>query len=291
MRGNRALCNDARHATTFSVPVLMMLLGGVSAAQSTANANPKNSADLVRRVIANELKAEKQDHSHWSLRLKTRKPNNQTEVDEVIETSDGDLKRPILINGRRLTPEQKQKANERIQELVRNPDELRKMRSQEDEDTSRSQQLLMMLPDAFNFSYGRRRGELVELKFSPNPKFHPSTHEAEVFHAMKGSLWLDSKQDRLEEISGRLIREVKFGGGLLGHLNQGGIFDVKQANVGHGYWELTRLRVQMKGKALFFKTIGVQQDDTRSDFKLLPENVTAAQGMEMLRHEASSNQH
>jgi hypothetical protein len=33
---------------------------------------------------------------------------------------------------------------------------------------------------------------------------------------MNGSLWLDNKQERVEEISGRLVREVKFGGGVLG---------------------------------------------------------------------------
>ena len=286
MRGNRAPC-DARHAKTLLVPILLMLLGGVSAAQNTGNPNHTNPTNLVRRVVANELKAEQQDHSHWSFRLKTRKANGQTEVDDVVETSEGDLQEPILINGRGLTPEQKKKANEQIQQLVRDPTELRKSRAQEDEDTSRSQQLLKMLPDAFNFSYGRKRGNLVELKFSPNPKFNPSTHEAEVFHAMKGSLWVDSKQDRLEEISGRLIREVKFDGGLLGHLDQGGIFDVKQANVAPGYWELTRLKVQMKGKALFFKTIGVQQNDTRSNFKQVPDNLSVSQAAEMLQRQTS----
>jgi hypothetical protein len=41
-------------------------------------------------------------------------------------------------------------------------------------------------------------------------------------------VWIDSKQQRLMELSGRLTREVKFGGGLFGHLNAGGQFHVKQ---------------------------------------------------------------
>jgi hypothetical protein len=61
----------------------------------------------------------------------------------------------------------------------------------------------------------------MQLNFSPNPGFRPRTHEAKVFHAMLGSLWVDDKQQRLEEITGRLAREVKFGGGVLGHLDQG----------------------------------------------------------------------
>ena len=107
-----------------------------------------------------------------------------------------------------------------------------------------------MLPDAFSFEYGQRRGNLVQLNFSPNPDFKPSTHEAKVFHAMQGSLWVDPKQNRLEEISGHLNREVTFGGGVLGHLDQGGTFEVKQAAVVPGYWELSLLNVRMTGKAL-----------------------------------------
>ena len=253
-----------------------------SIAQSQNSPNSIDANALVRRVVANELKLEEQDHSHWSILLSTRKPDGQTEVSEVIETKDGDLTRPIRINGRKLNPRQQQEANKRIQHLVQNPGELQKQREEQDRDTARSQQLLKMLPDAFNYRYGERRGKLVELKFSPNPKFDPPTHEAEVFHAMDGSLWVDDKDDRVEEINGHLIREVKFGGGLLGHLDQGGTFDVKQAPVAPGYWELTLLKVQMKGKALFFKTIGVQQNYTRSKFKRVPDDLTLPKAAEML---------
>src|SRR5437879_1586538 len=36
----------------------------------------------------------------------------------------------------------------------------------------------------------------------------------------------------------------------------------------------TLLKVQMKGKALFFKTIGVQQNYSRSDFRQVPDDLT-----------------
>jgi hypothetical protein len=107
---------------------------------------------------------------------------------------------------------------------------------------------------------------------------------------MNGSLWLDNKQERVEEISGRLVREVKFAGGVLGHLNPGGTFDVKQAPVAPGYWELTVLKVQMRGRALFFKTIGVQQSYTRSEFKKVPDDLTLARAAEMLQKQTMTAQ-
>src|SRR5437667_11847600 len=72
--------------------------------------------------------------------------------------------------------------------------------------------------------------------------------------------------------------------GLLGHLNKGGTFDVKQAEVARGYWEITLLKVQMKEKALFFKTIGVQQNYSRSDFRQVPDALTLAPAADILRY-------
>ena len=76
-----------------------------------------------------------------------------------------------------------------------------------------------------------------------------------------------AKSSWLAELSGHLIQAVKFGGGLLGHLDKGGQFNVKQEQVSPGFWELTVLNIQMKGKALFFKTIAVQQKMLRSSFR------------------------
>jgi len=101
-------------------------------------------------------------------------------------------------------------------------------------------------------------------------------------HAMEGVLWVNGRQKRLAEISGHLTRPVKFGGGILGHLDAGGHFYVKQEEVQPGYWELAVLDVDMKGKALFFKTIGVQEEMKRSMFRRVRDDLTAAQGADLL---------
>lgn len=257
-------------------------------------ASPQESQEkpneLARRIVQNELRIEGQDHSHWMFRLDTDKNNGQAEVDEVVETKQGDLKIPISINGRDPTPTQRRSSENRLNQLVQHPEALRKMQKDQDQDASRSQRLLKMLPDAFIFSYGERRDNLIELAFQPNPRFRPAGHEEQVFHAMKGSIWVDDKQNRLAEINGQLMDEVKFGGGLLGHLDKGGTFDVKQAPVASGYWELTLLNVHMSGKALFFKTIAVKQKYSRSAFQRVPDDLSIANGAEMLKKQSSSDQ-
>ncbi len=107
-------------------------------------------------------------------------------------------------------------------------------------------------------------------------------------HAMEGVLWVNGRQQRLAEISGHLTHPVKFGGGLLGHLDAGGHFYVKQEEVQPGYWELAVLDVDMKGKALFFKTIGVQEEMKRGVFRRVRDDLTAAQGASLLYQQRSA---
>jgi len=215
------------------------------------------------------------------LRLETRK-SGTTEVREVVETKDGDLDWLISVNGEPLPEDQRRERGRGLQRLISNPAELKKSKRETDEDQARSQRLLKMLPDALVFEYGEQRGDLVELKFKPNSYFRPPSHESAVVRAMEGVLWVNGRQKRLVEISGHLTRPVKFGGGLLGHLDAGGHFYVKQEEVQPGYWELVVLDVDMKGKALFFKTIGVQEEMKRSMFRRVRDDLTAAQGANLL---------
>jgi hypothetical protein len=52
--------------------------------------------------------------------------------------------------------------------------------------------------------------------------------------------------------------------------------------VAQGYWEMTLLHVDMKGKALFFKTISVQQRQQRSDFHQVSDNLTLSEAADLL---------
>jgi hypothetical protein len=71
----------------------------LSSAQTSDGRPPAN--EFARQIIDNELQTEKNDRSHWMLRLETRK-SGTTEVREVVETKDGDLDWLISVNGKPL---------------------------------------------------------------------------------------------------------------------------------------------------------------------------------------------
>ena len=227
-----------------------------------------------------ELRLAPEPH-HWMYRQEKDGPGKR-ELKEVIETKDGALSRLLFIDGRPLTVKQKQKENQRIQKLVSNPDEQRRLQRARNSEMEPGRRLFKMLPDAFVFNYAGHEGDVIKLSFRPNPNFRPPSREARVFHDMEGEMWIDEKQQRLAALNGHLMQDVKSGAGLLGHLNKGGQFGVKQAEVAPGHWDMTVMGVDMKGKMLLFKTISVQETENRSDFHRVSDDMTMAQAADML---------
>lgn len=265
--------------------VWLLILCASAMAQSGSFDARMPASELLRRAVDGELKGQANDHTHWMFHLTTHRSSKE-EVRCVVQTKQGDLDRLLSINGHPLTPEQQKREDRRIANLLTKPDETSKQHRAQQKDARQTEDLFRMLPAALTVKYGERKDDLVELLFEPDPNFDPPTREASVFHAMEGSIWINLKEDRLAEIEGHLMREVKFAGGLLGYLAKGGEFHVKQSEVSPQHWEISLLHVNMHGKALFFKTISVRQDESRSNFRQVPDNLTLAQAAEELQKES-----
>ena len=283
-----------RFARTSSVAklriVTLLFLGlrasaPVSAQISNSHPDAQLDADrLAGDVFQNEINAQINDHSLWCYR-ELKEERGEKRLFEACQTKDGEINRLLEVNGEPLNRKQCQAEDQRIQKLLNYPDKMRKEQEKQQEDARQAQNLMKMVANAFRFQYEGTQGSLIKLKFSPNPSFHPSGRMAQVFHHMEGSLLIDGQQERLAEINGQLTSEVKFAGGLLGHLDQGGTFFVKQQDLGSGHWELTTMDVQMNGRALLFKTIAVRERETYTDFRQAPGGVTPQQGFELLRQD------
>jgi hypothetical protein len=266
-----------------TVLVSIILLGSATLSQSDSGSLGVSANALARRVITNELKFQ-DDHTNWMYRLE-KEQYGKKQVEEIIETKAGSLSRLLSIDDRPLTAKQQEEEDQRVQELTTSRSAKRKLQHALDAETLQGRRLFKLLPDAFVFNYASGNGNLVRLNFRPNPDFHPPSLEARVFHDMEGEMWVDCKQERLAAFNGRLTQDVKFGLGLLGHLDKGGHFEVRQAEVVPGHWDMTTMSVEMTGKALLFKNIGVRKRENRQDFQQVSDNLTLTQAADILnRH-------
>ena len=266
---------------------LVLQAGLLHAAQTQTPASPvekKISAqELVREMVRNEVSSQKGDQTYWRYREIDRN-DGTTKVYEIYETKDGTARMLLALDGKPLTPSQRQSQEARLRKLLKNPAQARSAAKARRHDGDKERKLLAMLPNAFVFQYDSTEGNLVRLNFEPDPKFEPPTREAQVFHHMAGHVLVDPRQERLAEMAGRLTSEVKFFWGLLGHLDKGGTFHVRQVDLGSGHWRLSLLEVNMQGVALFFKTIGVQENQRYEDYHANPPGMTLAQAVAELEH-------
>src|SRR3982751_6015099 len=81
--------------------------------------------DLVRKVVANELKQEELDKSHYMFKLKKVTPKG-TRLQEIVQTDQGSIARTLLINDQPPTEEMTRQEEEKIHKLIDDPDEQRK---------------------------------------------------------------------------------------------------------------------------------------------------------------------
>ena len=235
---------------------------------------------MVRRAVESEMAASRADQSRWRYRDEER---DKGVVSIVVETDAGAVKRTFERGGKPLSFDQAVAEEDRIQEFIHDPAKLAKQRKDGAADDKSAAQLLGMLPEAFTWKIAGENGADVSLAFAPNPNFRPPDMESKVLGAMAGELVVDKRQQRIKTIRGRLTQDVMLGYGILGRMKEGGTFNVERREVKPGLWQITETHVHIDGKALFFKTIGQQQDEIQTEFRQVPGGTTLKQAAEMTK--------
>ena len=229
-------------------------------------AHAQDPKAIVAAAVKIELAANRDDHSAFMYRDHDVTPDHDT-LFYVVETPQGSLKRKLEDHGRPLTAEERRVDDLRIHALLSDSGAQQKQKRDSAHDDEQAEQMLKLLPTAFLWTITKETPETITLAFKPDPKFDPQNMEARVLSAMAGQISVSREQNRIRSIKGSLVDDVKIGYGILGRLKQGGTFQVERREVVPHHWQVTESHVHIAGHALFFKTIGSQEDETRSEFK------------------------
>jgi hypothetical protein len=241
---------------------------------------PLPASQLVREVVYNELR-DHERHGYWQF-LVQRRTQQQTQLEDQVETAQGPIARLALNDGRPLSSEAEREEQARLQHLLESPGEQAKHLRAYQEDEDRIGRILAMLPDAFLYEQDGDENGCHRLRFRPNPAYAAHTIEARVFHAMSGTLWVDARMKRLVRLDGHVMETVDFGYGILGRLYKGGWFQLRRTQVSPTDWKTDRIEVHLNGRALFIKTFVRETSEVRRDFLPVPAGMSLAQGMALL---------
>ncbi len=254
---------------------LVALAGGLGWAQQAEPAG-----QLVRETVYNELQDHNR-HGYWRYWIEQR-VQNDTRLQEQVETADGPIARLLRTNGHPVDAQTREEEQSRLQHLVNSPQEQASHRKDYIDDEKHVVLIMGLLPDAYEFEFLGDENGLHHLRFRPSPAFVPRTVEARVIHAMAGDLWIDARMKRLARLEGHLNDNVDFGFGLLGRLDKGGWFRVSRVQVSPTEWKTRQLELHLSGRAVLFKTIARDTDETRGGFAAVPPGISLAQGMRLL---------
>lgn len=238
----------------------------------------KDAKTIVSSAVKAELAADANDHSRW--KYKDTESDKST-ISIVVQTDAGSVKRLISKDGQPLSDAEAKTEDARVQRFIHDQSELAKQKRDAVQDDKNAAELLNMLPEAFLWKVQSEDADKITLHFEPNPNFNPPDMQSRVLGTMVGELVVNKSQQRIETISGRLTQDVTIGWGLLGRLKAGGTFRVERRQVAPGLWQIIETHVHIQGKALFFKSIGQQQDEVQTDFARVPSGTTLEQAAEM----------
>jgi hypothetical protein len=90
------------------------------------------------------------------------------------------------------------------------------------------------------------------LDLQPNASFHPHTIFQEAITHVVAKIWIDRESNQMVRAEAHLLRDVSFGGGILGKLYRGGVFSLEQAEVASGVWLPSRYQYDFTARKFLF---------------------------------------
>ncbi len=260
--------------------IIAVVLAVSTAAPAQDQSPVVPAGELINAVVANELRDRVQQRK-WMYMIE-KQVGSQSLTEEQVETKNGPLYRVLAMDGIPLTPDQRQQDNARIGRLLHDTSQQSKLKQQYDDDEQKLETLMRVMPEAFLYNYDGVDGTFVRLKFRPDPSYKPPNYEARVVHSLAGTVLIDWQQQRLAKLSGQLTNSVQFGWGLFGHIDNGGTIEIGRVQVGPLQWKTALINIQLSGRLMLFKTISKQQYETRSNFRVVPSDLSLSEANELL---------
>ena len=261
-------------------------MAGVALCMAAHGVAAQDAKEIVQQAVNSQLKSDRDDHSHWRY-VRTEAGGNQW---IVVETEYGAIGRHTEVDGKPASPQVLAADDASIQRFIHDPSLQEKQRRNGEHDDKSAVELLQMMPQAFVWKVESQTPETTTLSYTPNPNFSPPDMEARVMGAMTGTMVVANDGHHIQSFKGRLMSDVTIGFGLLARIKAGSTFDIERRQVAPGYWEITQTHVHIRGHALFFKTIGEDEDQVKSDFSMVPPGTTLEQAVGMLKEAGNGKQ-
>ena len=263
---------ESRHAYPLAAMLaaaaaLLILIAPGAAPQDAAPLSPQQLAALLDRVTANQhrndeaLDRYERIERYLALRSDSSDPAavKEDRTYRVVPHAAGSTRLLLEDQGKRTPPEVYRQSLAVLEtELVRslNPDARQRTRVERREKRAReSYETVEAARRAFRATFlGRevRNGRVfVKVQLDPRPDFKSTNRTTAAFQHVRVIAWIDEAAAQLARAEAEIMRDISFGGGVLGKVYRGGRFVLEQAPV-DDVWLPTCYQFDIRGRRFLF---------------------------------------
>lgn len=266
------VCAGILSLCALGIPVAQIPLDAALNAASAARSPQQEPTEAELKVRTDELIA----NQHANDRAITQYEYIERQVDRsggsnprtleektfrVVPTGTGTLKILLRNDGKDTAPDDYRRqlqSWQRVLELALRPNDPREQNAEAKFEKKRRDReaLVEATREAFSSKWAGREAvaghdcDIFEL--TPNPKFHPHSMLQDALIHFTAKIWVDHTANQVVRGRAWCIKDISVGGGILGKLYRGGVFDFEQAPVAPGVWLPTRYQYDFSGRKFLF---------------------------------------
>ena len=232
--------------------------------------------EIVRRSVAN-------NDANWKLApqfsfqehdLITKGGRLTDRTYDVVMIDGSPYNETIAVNGRRLSPAaQKRKDDKLRREEARrraeSPEAKRKRIAAYQQERRQDHALMREMIRAFQFHLAGTETvdgrECFRVDATPRPGYVPPTRDTKVLTAMRGTLWIDTREYEWVRVTASVFRPVAFGL-FIAHVQPGTEFTLDEAPVAGNIWMPVHFRTRVRASVLFWSK-NSDDNETYSDYR------------------------
>jgi hypothetical protein len=201
----------------------------------------------------------------------------ESEVLLVTPAAGGEYRRLEGKDGRPLSPEEEAREERKFQkylkeQLALSPEERdKKAQEQLDRRVKRYRERLREAIEVYDFE--PLEDEAVQgvplrvFHFRPKPGYQGHSRATRIFACMEGEVWIDPARDQLARLDLRVVKSLKFLGGIFGRLSEGSAASARGWFDGEELWLLDDVSLSLDARLYFMKTYRQQIEIDYHDYQ------------------------
>ena len=208
-----------------------------------------------------------------------RVKETETKVYDVTPVAGEFVERLISVNGKELTPAEREKEDRRVQKDVEDAikrrekrlkkEEQARERGEKEEDDDHITILdFLRISEVTSVRREVFRGhEVIAFDFEPRKGFKPKTRAETIASKLAGTTWVDENARQIVRLEARLTNSFKMGGGLLASISPSSAFAFEQEKVGDEVWLPSYGEANISARIMLFAKFNRSMERRYSDYK------------------------